>query len=343
MQGNTLAPTESVTKDWGDEYHAYPAASLVGAYQYTFTGGSESGIIHGDVTIIYKYTKKAYILTVHHIYEDGSEYKPDTSEGYEHGDHYTAVPDTSDNNYEYRLKEGDSASGEITSNLEVTFIYKKKTANLTVIHIVDGEEVSNTTTTVEWGDDVDRTGFLPEYNASHDHTVTVEPDVTKVAGNVTVTYRYTIRQYTLTVHHRYENGSEYKPDVTTEYAHGATYTAVPDTSDNNYEYRLANGDKASDIILDNTEVTYIYKKKVATFIVIHKIGGEEHPRTETQIDWGETYHAHPASDLTTAYNYTTDKSESGIVSGDVTVTYTYILKNLLRNRSSRQSRCLSFR
>ena len=326
MQGNTLAPTESVTKDWGDEYHAYPAASLVGAYQYTFTGGSESGIIQGDVTIIYKYTKKAYILTVHHIYEDGSEYKPDTSEGYEHGDHYTAVPDTSDNNYEYRLKEGDSASGEITSNLEVTFIYKKKTANLTVIHIVDGEEVSNTTTTVEWGDDVDRTGFLPEYNASHDHTVTVEPDVTKVAGNVTVTYRYTIRQYTLTVHHRYENGSEYKPDVTTEYAHGATYTAVPDTSDNNYEYRLANGDKASDIILDNTEVTYIYKKKVATFIVIHKIGGEEHSRTETQIDWGETYHAHPASDLTTAYNYTTDKSESGIVSGDVTVTYTYTKK-----------------
>ena len=326
MQGNTLAPTESVTKDWGDEYHAYPAASLVGAYQYTFTGGSESGIIQGDVTIIYKYTKKAYILTVHHIYEDGSEYKPDTSEGYEHGDHYTAVPDTSDNNYEYRLKEGDSASGEITSNLEVTFIYKKKTANLTVIHIVDGEEVSNTTTTVEWGDDVDRTGFLPEYNASHDHTVTVEPDVTKVAGNVTVTYRYTIRQYTLTVHHRYENGSEYKPDVTTKYAHGATYTAVPDTSDNNYEYRLANGDKASDIILDNTEVTYIYKKKVATFIVIHKIGGEEHSRTETQIDWGETYHAHPASDLTTAYNYTTDKSESGIVSGDVTVTYTYTKK-----------------
>ena len=326
MQGNTLAPTESVTKDWGDEYHAYPAASLVGAYQYTFTGGSESGIIQGDVTIIYKYTKKAYILTVHHIYEDGSEYKPDTSEGYEHGDHYTAVPDTSDNNYEYRLKEGDSASGEITSNLEVTFIYKKKTANLTVIHIVDGEEVSNTTTTVEWGDDVDRTGFLPEYNASHDHTVTVEPDVTKIAGNVTVTYRYTIRQYTLTVHHRYENGSEYKPDVTTEYAHGATYTAVPDTSDNNYEYRLANGDKASDIILDNTEVTYIYKKKVATFIVIHKIGGEEHSRTETQIDWGETYHAHPASDLTTAYNYTTDKSESGIVSGDVTVTYTYTKK-----------------
>ena len=328
MQGNELAPTESISKEWGDPYETHPSSSLAEAYQYTVTGGSETGTVSGDLTIIYRYTKKAYILTVHHLLENGDIYKDDTTTDYEHGDTYTALPDTSDNNYEYRLKEGDSATGQITSNLEVTFIYKKKTAKLTIIHIVDGEEVSRSETDVEWGDDVARNNFLPEYSVSHNHGVSVSPDVTKVAGDVAVTYTYTIKQYTLTVHHRLENGDTYKPDVATVYSHGATYVAAPDTSNNNYEYYLANGDSASGPITSDMEVTYIYKKKTATFKVIHQNAqGETLAPTETTtLEWGDPYEAHPSSSLTTEYNYTADKAETGTISGDVTITYTYTRK-----------------
>ena len=325
--GSEAAPTETITIEWGETYTAHPSSDLTTAYNYTVTG-SETGPVSGDVTVTYTYTKKQYTLTVHHVKEDGSEYKPDVTTTYEHGDTYTAVPNTEDNNYEYRLKDGDSASDTITSDLEVTYIYKKKTATLTVIHqYSDGSEAAPTeTSTVEWGDTY-TTHPSSNLTTAHNYTVTgSETDV--VAGDVTVTYTYTKKTYTLTVHHRLENGSQYKPDVTTTYEYGDTYTAVPNTEDNNYEYRLRDGDSASDTITSNVEVTYIYKKKTATLTVIHQYsdGSEAAPTETSTVEWGETYTTHPSSNLTTAYNYTVTGSETNVVAGDVTVTYTYTKK-----------------
>ena len=326
VNGNLLAPTESTPLEYGSHYEAHPSSTLTEAYNYTVSGGSVDGFIHGDVTIIYTYTKKAYVLTVHHVLENGSMYKPDVITDYDHGDHYDALPNTEDINYEYRVKDNASTSGTITSNLEITFIYKKKTATFTVKHhsSTGSELAPDDITTIDWGETY-TAHPSPDLIEEYDYAADIS-EHGLVQGDVTVIYTYTRKQFTLTVHHRLENGSEYKPDFTDTYEYGATYTAVPDTSDINYEYTLAAGDSASDIIKSNTEVTFIYKKKVATFTTIHMVNGTEHSRTEVPIEWGETYTAHPSSALTTEYDYTADKSEHGVVSGDVTVTYTYTRK-----------------
>ena len=325
--GNPLAATSSRELDYGTPYTVYPDAELTTQYNYS-VNASETGVLRGNVTIIYTYTKKAYILTVHHKYESGAQYQPDVNTDYEHGDTYTAVPDTSDNNYEYYLKEGDSASGPITSNLEVTYFYKKKIATFTVKHqnASGGELAPTESTPIEWGE---RYTAHPSASLTEAYDYTTDkPESDIIKGDVTVTYTYTKKRLTLTVHHRLENGNEYKPDVATPYDYGDTYTAVPDTSDENYEYRLATGDSASDIITANTEVTYIYKKKIANFVVKHQdtSGGELAPTESTPIEWGERYTAHPSSSLTTAYDYTADKSETGTIKGDITITYTYTKK-----------------
>ena len=326
VNGNPLAPTESTPLEYGSHYEAHPSSTLTEAYNYTVSGGSAEGFIHGDVTIIYTYTKKAYILTVHHVFENGSMYKPDVTTDYDHGDHYEALPNTEDINYEYRVKDNASTSGTITSNLEVTFIYKKKTATFTVKHhsSTGSELAPDDITTIDWGETY-TAHPSPDLIEEYDYTADIS-EHGLVQGDVTVVYTYTRKQFTLTVHHRLENGNEYKPDFTDTYEYGATYTAVPDTSDMNYEYTLAAGDSVSDIIKSDTEVTFIYKKKVATFTTIHMVNGTEHSRTEAPIEWGESYTAHPSSALTTEYDYTADKSEHGVVSGDITVTYTYTRK-----------------
>ncbi len=325
--GTPLVSQETQTVNYGDSYTAHPSSSLTDAYNYT-VDSAETVTVMGDVTITYTYTKKTYTLTVHHLKEDNSEYKPDVTTAYEHGATYTASPDTSDVNYEYRLKDGDSASGTITSNLEVTYIYKKKTATITVRHLdTNGNPLADPVTqTKEWGDTYET---HPDNSLTAAYSYTVDkPETGTVAGDVTVTYTYTKNAYTLTVHHIKEDNSEYKPDVTTTYEHGATYAASPDTSDNNYEYRLKDGDSASGTITSNLEVTYIYKKKTATITTKHVDNNGTQladPVTETK-EWGDIYTTSPIESLLTAYNYEEPANASDVVSGDVEVTYVYTKK-----------------
>ena len=47
---------------------------------------------------------------------------------------------------------------------------------------------------------------------------------------------------------------------------------------------------------------------------------------ETVLEYDEGYTTHPASSLVTGYDYTVDSDETGVISGDVTITYTYTKK-----------------
>ena len=293
VNGSEVSNTTTHNVDYGttittDAYlDAYPAAGYTRSVSVSPDGATT---VTQNTTITYTYTIKTFSFTVHHYYDGTTtSYKPDHSETLNYGAAYTATPDTSDVNYEYYLKEGDSANGNITEDTVVTYYYKKKTATLTIIDVGDGTSTTRSTTTVEYGDSIPRNDFLPAYADSHNHSVYVNPDVATVSGDVTVTYTYTIKSFEFRVHHYYENTTnQYKPDYTETIDYGGTYTAVPDTSDVNYEYHLKEGDSATGTVTDYVTVTYYYRKKTATLTIIDVVDGVSTTRSTTTVEWGNS-------------------------------------------------------
>ena len=320
----------TTTAEWGDDVArndflpAYDAS-----HDHSVTVSPDVTKVAGDVTVTYTYSKKDVVLTVHHLLGDGSNYVGDTTTTYKYGDPYEALPDTHDNNYEYAINIGDSATGTITSDMEVTYFYRKKTATLTIIDVVDGASTTRSTTTVEWGDNVVRNDYLPAYADSHNHSVSVNPDVTVVSGDVTVTYTYTIKTFTFTVHHYYDGTTNsYKPDHTETINYGGDYTAIPDSSDANYEYYLKEGDSATGPVKNDVTITYYYKKKTATLTIIDVVDGASTTRSTTTVEWGDDV---ARDEFLPAYADSHNHSVSvnpdvTKVSGDVTVTYSYTIK-----------------
>ena len=104
-----------------------------------------------------------------------------------------------------------------------------------------------------------------EGNISLDHSYILTNRISNIYyGNVvtgtsdTVTFENVvdITHYNLTVHHIYENGDEFAPDVVTQYEDGDTYTATPIDNDH-YSPELQDG-QATGIITEDMELTYVY-------------------------------------------------------------------------------------
>ena len=80
--------------------------------------------------------------------------------------------------------------------------------------------------------------------------------------------------YSLTVHHINEDGTEFAPDVITQYEDGETYTATPIDNDH-YDAELQGGE-ATGIITEDMELTYVYHPKYHN--VIYQFAGDVIPQ-----------------------------------------------------------------
>ena len=97
--------------------------------------------------------------------------------------------------------------------------------------------------------------------------------VTGTSDAVTFENVYNTTHYSLTVHHINEDGTEFAPDVVTQYEDGETYTAAP-IDNNHYDAELQGGE-ATGIITEDMELTYVYHPKYHN--VIYQFAGDVIP------------------------------------------------------------------
>lgn len=104
--------------------HSYLFLDLVDSIYYgnVVTGTSDA------VTFENVNNTTHYSLTVHHINEDGTEFAPDVITQYEDGETYTADPIDNDH-YDAELQGGE-ATGTITEDMELTYVYHPKYHNV---------------------------------------------------------------------------------------------------------------------------------------------------------------------------------------------------------------------
>lgn len=98
--------------------------------------------------------------------------------------------------------------------------------------------------------------------------------VTGTSDAVTFENVYNTTHYSLTVHHINEDGTEFAPDVVTQYEDGETYTATPIDNDH-YDAELQGGE-ATGIITEDMELTYVYHPKYHN--VIYQFAGDVIPQ-----------------------------------------------------------------
>ena len=321
--GNELAEKEEIPAAFDDEYNIQPNADLTPYYDYE-ADVPTTGVVSGNVTITFTYTKKDFTLTVNHQYEDGTKYDETTTTTYKYLDPYAAAPSTKDNNYEVVNSIGD-ATGVITGNTTVTFIYAKKKATITVYHrdAQGNNLVDPVTSAAEWGDayhtypDVDLA-------VSYDYTVEGEESGT-VSGDVTVIYTYTKKTFQLIVKHITNTGTTLDTSTTT-HEYGYEYTTSP-ISRPEYELVSVDGDE-SGTLTNNVTVTYTYKKKTFTITVNHIIEDADDITETITVEYGEPCSAQPKADLLTEYNYTISGDQcSDSVTSNITVNFNYTRKH----------------
>lgn len=104
--------------------HSYLFLDLVDSIYYgnVVTGTSDA------VTFENVNNTTHYSLTIHHINEDGTEFAPDVVKQYEDGETYTADPIDNDH-YDAELQGGE-ATGTITEDMELTYVYHPKYHNV---------------------------------------------------------------------------------------------------------------------------------------------------------------------------------------------------------------------
>ena len=115
---------------------SYTSNSAGTSFSYTLSSDIDElyyGILTDTIcsmsTVINTGTVVRHTLTVHHLNEDGTAFAPDTVTSYVNGATYTAEP-IADDDYVAELQNG-TATGVITEDIEVTYVYHPKYHNVT--------------------------------------------------------------------------------------------------------------------------------------------------------------------------------------------------------------------
>ena len=218
-----------IAKKYTEEYTTkpYDTSELTGTYQnwYTYNnvheGDAVSGVIIGDsYEVTYFYDKLPAKLTVHHYFEGtSSSIADDETYNLKLRDHYeTSAKESSElnkPNYTYSSISGE-ASGEINDpELEITYYYKLKEAQLIVHHIAEDtglELCYDETSDVTYQDfySVDTCTTLNDINYTYKRVetndVNAEQRGTRLVGNilqdvVEITYYYELKPGQIVVHY----------------------------------------------------------------------------------------------------------------------------------------------
>lgn len=317
--------TETQTVNHGASCTAEPKAELLAAYNVSQEGDCTTPVT-SDRTIIFTYNRKQLTLTVKHQLEDGSEYDATTTETKLYGDHYNTTASTKDNNYEVVRIDGD-ASGDITADTTVTYVYAKKKAQI-VTHHRDAQGntlATDVTESKDWGETYTTspaTSLVDAYN----YSTTGDPVSGTVDGDKEITYVYTIKQYTVTIKHVVTDGETTTETQTVN--HGASCTANP-KAELLEAYTYQQEGNCVDPVTSDRTITFTYNRKQLTLTVKHQLeDGSEYDTTFTDtLAYGDHYDA-PVSTKDNNYQVVrTIGTASGIISADTEVTYVYAKKH----------------
>lgn len=129
--GNVLK-TSSVQVKQGNTYKTSADSALLEDYLLVGTEGVESGTVGTqDITVIYYYQKDttpSYTLTTKYVSQNGTELKASETKKLKQGATYSAVPQTISGYELDTTKLPATASGTISANTEVVFVYKSTDA-----------------------------------------------------------------------------------------------------------------------------------------------------------------------------------------------------------------------
>ena len=180
---------------------------------------------------------------------------------------------------------------DVIENHTIDVQVTKEPYTLLVHHYKEGTttKLGNDVSTVKYYGDSYTTSALSPIPEGYELIGTSSRTGTMPNSDLTITYYYKLKEYTLTVHH-YEEGTTNKlvPDVVSTKNYGDSYTTSASSSiSSDYEY-VSKSDNSEGTIKKNEEVIYYYKKKRGKVITHHYIDG-----TTTKL----------AADVTNEYNY----------------------------------------
>ena len=134
-------------------YSVSPSPDLIPYYTYTADQPTTGTVNADSLTITFTYTKKNFTLTVKHQLADGSDFDTTQTQTYEYLAPYIALPSTRDSDFEVIRTDGET-SGTIRGDTTVVFVYAKKKATITTLHLdINGNELADPVTqTVEYGE-----------------------------------------------------------------------------------------------------------------------------------------------------------------------------------------------
>lgn len=196
---------------------------------------------------------------------------------------------------------------DVVDNHTIDVQVSKVPYTLLVHHYIEG-------TTTKLGDDVTSTKYYGDsYTTSalspipEGYELIGEPsrNGTMPNSNLTITYYYKLKEYTLTVHH-YEEGTtnSLAPDEVSTKNYGDSYTTSASSNiPSDYEYASKSNNSSGTIKKDEV-VTYYYKKKTGEVITHHYIDGTTTKLTEdvtNEYNYGETYETIPSTSIPQNY------------------------------------------
>ena len=199
---------------------------------------------------------------------------------------------------------------DVVANHTIDVQVTKTPYTLLVHHYIDGTttKLGNDVSSTKYYGDSYTTSALSPIPEGYELIGTSSRNGTMPNSNVTITYYYKLKEYTLTVHH-YEEGTtnSLAPDVVSTKNYGDSYTtSVSSNIPSDYEY-VSKSDNFEGTIKKNEDVIYYYKKKRGQVITHHYIDG-----TTTKL----------ADDVTNEYNY----GDTYETSASTSIPQNYILK-----------------
>jgi hypothetical protein len=236
-----------------------------------------------DVTVTVRYTANTYTLTIHYVYADETEASADYTAQVVFGTPYSVEsPVIAGYTADQPVVAGTMPAGDH----EVTVTYNANSYTLTIHYVYadDTEASADYTAQVAYG-----TPYSVESPVIAGYTA----DQLTVAGtmpaeDVTVTVRYTVNSYTLTIHYVYADNTTAAPDHTETVVYNTAYSVESPVIAG---YTASQLTVAGTMPAENVEVTVIYNASSYT-LTIHYVYANNTtaaPDYTATLNYGATY------------------------------------------------------
>ncbi len=287
-----LNAAETVDAYYGDPYDVTSYQRDYPSYSFTRkTGDDLTGTVNKPTyTINFYYVTKTANFSIHYYFDGVNTTNESLTMNYREAYDLTSYQRTYDN-YNFDHKSGDDLTGTVNKdNYSVSFYYVKKTATITVHTVFMGENETNETITVNYGDPYDVTSYKKTYTGYSFYNQDGDPLTGTVSKDTyQINLYYQRNSATISIHYFFDGVDTSTETVAVTY--GSEYNVLSYMREYpNYRFDHFDGDDLTGTVnKDNYVINLYYVKKTAT-ITIHTIFASESENTETlTVNYGDPY------------------------------------------------------